>query len=168
MYNHGDLYRKGLGNSTTPEQKRAALAEAAEQRYVEFTGGATKYTAGAPLKLTGNAIGDEFFDFYRTPRGEVTPAGASPQTSTMPTLITNAKFYNFYPFEDIETISPRPLLFITGSEAHSREYSEDAYKRAAEPKELVIIPGANHVDLYDRVSLIPFDKLTTFFKSNLK
>ncbi|CAN7411371.1 alpha/beta hydrolase [Pseudomonas sp. GL-B-26] len=168
MYNHGDLYRKGLGNSTTPEQKRTALAEAAEQRYVEFTGGATKYTAGAPLKLTGNAIGDEFYDFYRTPRGEVTPAGASPQTSTMPTLATNAKFYNFYPFEDIETISPRPLLFITGSEAHSREYSEDAYKRAAEPKELVIIPGANHVDLYDRVNLIPFAKLTTFFKSNLK
>ena len=168
MYNHGDLYRKGLGNSTTLEQKRTALAEAAEQRYVEFTGGATKYTAGAPLKLTGNAIGDEFFDFYRTPRGEVTPAGASPQTSTMPTLTTNAKFYNFYPFEDIETISPRPLLFIAGSEAHSREYSEDAYKRAAEPKELAIIPGANHVDLYDRVNFIPFAKLTTFFKSNLK
>ena len=168
MYNHGDLYRKGLGNSTTPEQKRQALAEAAEQRYVEFTGGPTRYTAGAPLKLTGNAIGDEFVDFYRTPRGEVTPAGATPQTSTMPTLTTNAKFYNFYPFEDIETISPRPLLFITGSEAHSREYSEDAYKRAAEPKELVIIPGANHVDLYDRVNLIPFAKLTTFFKSNLK
>jgi fermentation-respiration switch protein FrsA (DUF1100 family) len=168
MYNHGDLYRKGLGNSTTPEQKRQALAEAAEQRYVEFTDGPTRYTAGAPLKLTGNAIGDEFVDFYRTPRGEVTPAGATPQTSTMPTLTTNAKFYNFYPFEDIETISPRPLLFITGSEAHSREYSEDAYKRAAEPKELVIIPGANHVDLYDRVNLIPFAKLTTFFKSNLK
>ena len=168
MYNHGDLYRKGLDNSTTPEQKRQALAEAAEQRYVEFTGGPTRYTAGAPLKLTGNAIGDEFVDFYRTPRGEVTPAGATPQTSTMPTLTTNAKFYNFYPFEDIETISPRPLLFITGSEAHSREYSEDAYKRAAEPKELFIIPGANHVDLYDRVNLIPFAKLTTFFKSNLK
>ena len=168
MYNHGDLYRKGLGNSTTPEQKRQALAEAAEQRYVEFTGGPTRYTAGAPLKLTGNAIGDEFVDFYRTPRGEVTPAGATPQTSTMPTLTTNAKFYNFYPFEDIETISPRPLLFITGSEAHSREYSEDAYKRAAEPKELLIIPDTGHVDLYDRVNLIPFAKLTTFFKSNLK
>ena len=45
---------------------------------------------------------------------------------------------NFYPFNDIETISPRPMLFITGDQAHSREFSEDAYKRAAEPKELVI------------------------------
>ena len=74
---------------------------------------------------------------------------------------------NFYPFEDIETISPRPMLFITGSEAHSREFSEDAYARAAEPKELVVIPGAGHVDLYDRTDLIPFDKLVSFFKKNL-
>ena len=75
---------------------------------------------------------------------------------------------NFYPFKDIETISPRPMLFIAGSKAHSREYSEDAYKRAAEPKEVVIVQGAGHVDLYDRVGLIPFDKLTSFFRQNLK
>jgi fermentation-respiration switch protein FrsA (DUF1100 family) len=168
MYNHGDLYRKGLGNSTTAEQKKQFLATAAEQRYVEFIGGKTAYTSGSPLKLTGDAIADEFFDFYRTPRGEVTPAGASPQTTTMPTLSSNVKFMNFYPFDDIESISPRPLLFITGSEAHSREYSEDAYKRSAQPKELLIIPGANHVDLYDRVNLIPFDKLAGFFRNNLK
>lgn len=62
----------------------------------------------------------------------------------------------------------RPVLFITGSEAHSREFSEDAYGRAAKPKELVIIPNAGHVDLYDRVQLIPFDKLESFFKANLK
>ena len=92
----------------------------------------------------------------------------SPQITTMPTLTSNVKFMNFYPFEDIETISPRPLLFIAGSEAHSREYSEDAYKRAAEPKAVVIVQGAGHVDLYDRVSLIPFDKLTSFFRQNLK
>ena len=47
-------------------------------------------------------------------------------------------------------------------------FSDDAYKRAAEPKELLIIPDAGHVDLYDQVNLIPFAKLTTFFKSNLK
>ena len=74
---------------------------------------------------------------------------------------------NFYPFNDIETISPRPMLFITGDQAHSREFSEDAYKRAAEPKELVFVPGAGHVDLYDRVNLIPFDKLESFFNRHL-
>jgi fermentation-respiration switch protein FrsA (DUF1100 family) len=75
---------------------------------------------------------------------------------------------NFYPFNDIETISPRPMLFITGEIAHSREFSEDAYRLAGEPKELFIVPGAGHVDLYDRVNYIPFDKLTSFFTKYLK
>lgn len=60
------------------------------------------------------------------------------------------------------------MLFIAGDQAHSREFSEEGYRLAAEPKELVIVPGAGHVDLYDRVNLIPFDKLTTFFQTNLK
>jgi fermentation-respiration switch protein FrsA (DUF1100 family) len=60
------------------------------------------------------------------------------------------------------------MLFITGDKAHSREFSEDAYRLAGDPKELVIVPGAGHVDLYDRVNLIPFDNLTTFFRNNLK
>jgi hypothetical protein len=60
------------------------------------------------------------------------------------------------------------MLFITGDKAHSKEFSEDAYKRAAEPKELVIVPNAGHVDLYDKTDLIPFDKLEGFFKTNLK
>ena len=88
--------------------------------------------------------------------------------TTHPTPSSNVKFINFYPFEDIETISPRPMFFITGENAHSREFSEDAYRLAAEPKELYIVPGAGHVDLYDRVSLIPFDKLESFFKEYLK
>lgn len=83
-------------------------------------------------------------------------------------ITSEVKFANFYPFNDIETISPRPMLFIAGETAHSREFSEDAYKRAAEPKELLIVQGAGHVDLYDRAGLIPFDKLTSFFRQNLK
>jgi fermentation-respiration switch protein FrsA (DUF1100 family) len=60
------------------------------------------------------------------------------------------------------------MLFIAGEKAHSLEFSQDAYQRAAEPKELLIIPGAGHVDLYDRVGLIPWNKLTAFFSENLK
>jgi hypothetical protein len=63
---------------------------------------------------------------------------------------------------------PRSRGTVTGQNAHSREFSEDAYQLAAEPKELVIIPGAGHVDLYDRTDLIPFNKLTNFFQNSLR
>lgn len=170
MYDMGAANRIGLNHSLTLAQRKQIIADAAEQRYVEFQGGATKYTSGTVHEITekSNPIEREFYDFYRTPRGEFTPAGSSPLLTTHPTLSSNTKFMNFYPFNDIETISPRPLLFITGDQAHSKEFSEDAYKRAAEPKELYYVAGAGHVDLYDRVELIPFDKLESFFKANLK
>lgn len=60
------------------------------------------------------------------------------------------------------------MLFITGDQAHSKEFSEDAYQRAAQPKELYYVKNAGHVDLYDRINLIPFEKLTDFFKHNLQ
>ena len=170
MYDMGAANRNGLNHSLTLAQRKQIIADAAEQRYVEFQGGATKYTSGTVHEITekSNPIEREFYDFYRTPRGEFTPAGSSPLLTTHPTLSSNTKFMNFYPFNDIETISPRPLLFITGDQAHSKEFSEDAYKRAAEPKELYYVAGAGHVDLYDRVELIPFDNLESFFKANLK
>jgi uncharacterized protein len=164
MYDMGAANRDGLRHSVTLEQRKTILEQAAQQRDVEFSGGATEFTGGTPEELTeqSTAIDREFYDFYRTARGH------SPNTTTHPTLTSNVKFMNFYPFEDIETISPRPMLFITGDQAHSREFSEEAYRLAAEPKELVMVPGAGHVDLYDRVNLIPFDKLTAFFQNNLK
>lgn len=170
MYDMGAASRNGLKHGLSLEQRKLIIAEAAGQRYAEYEGGETKYTGGTLHELTENStpIEREFYGFYRTPRGEYTPEGASPLTTTHPTLTSNVKFMNFYPFNDIETISPRAMLFITGSEAHSREFSEDAYRRAAEPKELYIVPEAGHVDLYDRVNLIPFDKLDRFFKDNLK
>ncbi|MDQ0678589.1 fermentation-respiration switch protein FrsA (DUF1100 family) [Arthrobacter pascens] len=164
MYDMGAANRDGLRKSVTLEQRRAMIEQAAKQRDSEFAGGKIQYTGGTPEELTAesSAVDREFYDFYRTARGYC------PNTTTHPTLATNAKFMNFYPFADLEIISPRPLLFITGDQAHSREFSENAYQLAAEPKELVMVPGAGHVDLYDRVGLIPFDKLTTFFRTNLK
>lgn len=169
MYDMGGVTRNALHHSLTLEQRKQVIAEAAEQRYTEFNGGETKYTGGTTHELTDSThpIQREFFDFYRTPRGEVTPKGSSPLLTTHPTLTSNVKFMNFYPFNDIATISPRPMLFITGENAHSREFSEEAYTLAGEPKELFVVPKAGHVDLYDRVNLIPFQKLAAFFRDNL-
>jgi fermentation-respiration switch protein FrsA (DUF1100 family) len=164
MYDMGAANRNGVRHSVTLEQRKSVLEQAAQQRDVEFSGGETEFTGGTPEELTdqSTAVDREFYDFYRTARGH------SPDTTTHPTLTSNVKFMNFYPFDGIDTISPRPMLFIAGENAHSREFSEEAYRLAGQPKELVIIPGAGHVDLYDRVNLIPFDKLTTFFQNNLK
>ncbi len=170
MYNMGDAMRYGLNKSQTLEQRKAFQAQAAEQRYKVFEGGENEYVGGTTLELTEETdpIQKEFYDFYRTSRGEFIPEGSTKERATKPTLSSVTKFNNFYPFVDIETISPRPMLFITGDQAHSKEFSEDAYKRAAEPKELYYVEGAGHVDLYDRTALIPFAKLDAFFKDNLK
>ena len=170
MYDMGGANRNALNHSQTLAQRKQVIAAAATQRDMEFGGGAVAYTSGTVHALTADShpIEREFYDFYRTPRGQYTPKGATTLTTTHPTLTSNVKFMNFYPFNDIDTISPRPMLFITGDQAHSREFSEEAYRLAGQPKELVMIPGAGHVDLYDRVELIPFDKLASFFRSNLK
>lgn len=75
---------------------------------------------------------------------------------------------NFPLMANIKEVSPRPILMVAGEKAHSRYYSEDAYAVASEPKELVIVPGADHVDLYDNMEKIPFDKLEQFFNTNLR
>ncbi|KAF1786785.1 Alpha/Beta hydrolase fold [Phytophthora cactorum] len=141
----------------SPEQYKITIAEASQQRWVEAAGGKIRYTGGTIHELTADMhpIQREFYDFYRTPRGEFTPEGSSPDLTTHPTFSSNVRFLNFYPFNDIETISPRPLLLVSGDQASPRAFSEDAYALAG------------HVDLYDRTDLIPFDKIAHFFKKNL-
>lgn len=106
----------------------------------------------------------EFFDYYRVKRGfhPRSVNSTSAWCRTMPLSFMNMPLLTY-----IKEISPRPVLIITGEKAHSRYFAETAFRNAAEPKELVIIPGANHVDLYDRKELIPFAKLESFFTKNL-
>src|SRR5471030_1724108 len=91
MYDMGAANRNALNHSQTIEQRKQIIAEAATQRYVEFTGGETKYTSGTDhvLNEKTHPIQREFFDFYRTPRGEFTPKGSSRTLTTHPTLTSN-------------------------------------------------------------------------------
>lgn len=170
MYDMGSALRNGLNHSFSLEQRKALIKSAVDQRLNEFKGSEIAYVPGTVNKIDASTpeIQREFFDFYRTARGGFTLKGEKEALTTKPMLSSIGKFMNFYPFNDIETISPRPMLFITGDKAHSKEFSEDAYKRAGQPKELVVVPNAGHVDLYDRTDLIPFAKLTSFFQANLK
>lgn len=170
MYDMGAAARDGLNKSTSLEQRKVIIQASIDQRFNEFTGGEIEYIPGTVNELDGStpAIQREFYDFYRTSRGAYTPKGERAELTTKPMLSSLAKFMNFYPFNDIETISPRPMLFISGDQAHSREFSAEAYRLAGQPKELHWVKGAGHVDLYDRADLIPFAKLTAFFQKNLK
>lgn len=146
------------------------LAQAAQQRTAEFKGAKPVYTGGTvtELKPDTDAMQREFYDFYRTKRGEFTPKGADPKHTTMPMLSSNVKFANFYPLNDLNRVSPRPMLFITGDAAQSKIFSEMAYQAAGEPKELYYVKGANHTDMYDNADKIPFAKLVEFYRANLK
>lgn len=75
---------------------------------------------------------------------------------------------NFPLLARIKEISPRPVLIVVGDHAFSKYFGEDAFEAAAEPKELFVVPDAGHVDLYDKMGKIPFDKLEAFFRQNLK
>ncbi|HBO6206992.1 TPA: alpha/beta hydrolase [Pseudomonas aeruginosa] len=170
MYDMGAVTRNGLKHSVTLEQRKALLVKAAEQRYTEYTTGKGIFLSYLPAQPTAETdpVTREFWDFYRTPRGIAIPEGMTLEQTQNRMLTSEVRFMNFYPFNDIESISPRPLLFITGDQAHSKEFSEDAFQRATEPKELYYVKGAGHVDLYDRADLIPWEKLTDFYQKNLK
>jgi uncharacterized protein len=168
MYDMSRVMAKGYFDKLTPEERTKTLEQMSQQRWADAEKGTpAPSTNNLPEKLQGNEpqFVVDYFNYYKTPRGfhpnSVNSNGA--WTATSPLSFMNMPLLTY-----IKEISPRPVLLIAGEKAHSRYFSEDAYKAAAEPKELVIIPNASHVDLYDQTNLIPFDKLTLFFNEHLK
>lgn len=168
LYDMTRVMSKGYNDSVTLEQRTKTLENLGEQRWKDAENG--KPAAG-PRNLPETLKGDEpqfikeYFDYYRTPRG----FQANSVNSNGAWLLTNPiAFMNMPILSYVKEISPRPMLLIAGENAHSRYFSEDIFKVANEPKELIIIPNAVHVDLYDKVNVIPFDTLEKFFKDNLK
>ncbi|GEO03713.1 hypothetical protein AAE02nite_13770 [Adhaeribacter aerolatus] len=168
MYDMSRVNAKGYFDKLTLEERTKTLEQMSQQRWADAQKGTpAPSTNNLPEKLQGNEpqFVVDYFNYYKTPRGfhpnSVNSNGA--WTATMPLSFMNMPLLTY-----IKEISPRPVLLIAGEKAHSRYFSEDAYQAAAEPKELVIIPNASHVDLYDQTDMIPFDKLSAFFNENLK
>ncbi len=166
MYDMTRVMSKGYNDAVTLEQRANTLEQLGEQRWKDAEAGTFTYGP----KLNGDLKGNEpqflkeYYDYYRTARGYHERAINSNGSWTATTALS---FMNMPILTYIKEISPRPILIIAGEKAHSRYFSEDAFKAAAEPKELLIIPDAVHVDLYDKTDLIPFDKLDTFFRKHL-
>ncbi len=166
MYDMGRARRQGINDAITYEQRMKTLDEIGEQRTKEFAGEPRKEIRALPTKVDANTpkFALDFLDYYDTPRGN------HPNSTAYYSFTSLAPMMNFFPFIQIETISPRPLLFIVGENAVSAYFSEDAYNKAKEPKELYVVPEATHVDLYDRPEFMKYslEKLDEFFKQYLK
>ena len=167
MYDMGRARRQGVGDSQTYEQRMAILDEIGRQRTMEYGGAVRKDIRALPEKVDENTpkFAIDFLDYYDNPQ-----RGQHPNSTGYYSYTSLAPMMNFFPFAQIETISPRPMLFIVGENAVSKYFSEDAYAKAAEPKELFVVPGATHVDLYDQPKYlkITLPKLDSFFKQHLK
>jgi hypothetical protein len=169
MYDISDYVRNGLGRYITAEQRNQMLDQLGEQRWNDFENGKPAMPQGGFPAQPAEAVPEglppvfaEFYEYYGMKRGW------HPNIVDNFTVTSSMAFINFPLLTHLEDISPRPILMIAGENAHSLYFTEEAYKKAAEPKELIIIPGARHIDLYDREDVIPFDKLESFFKEKFK
>ncbi len=168
MYDMSRVIRYGWKDSMTDAQRNQALDQLGEQRWQDFANGAPLLPQGFPSEAATtipagmDPISSEFWEYYAMERGH------HPRSHGPFTMTSNMAFMNFPLVNYIKSISPRPILFIMGENAHSRYFTEDIYEMAAEPKELYIVKGARHIDLYDRKDMIPFDKIVSFFTEALK
>jgi fermentation-respiration switch protein FrsA (DUF1100 family) len=167
MYDMTRVMAKGYDDATTLEQRTKALEQLGEQRWKDAEKGTfAPSSSNLPEKLQGNEpqFVKDYFDYYKTPRGfhsrSINSNGS--WTATNPMSFMNMPLLTY-----IKEIAPRPVLLVAGEKAHSRYFSEDAFKAAAGQKEILIIPNAVHVDLYDKVDVIPFERLTSFFTHHL-
>lgn len=164
MYDMTVAARLGFDKKSLQKEKERL----SYQRWVDFESGFPEYKPSfpeKPFKKVPEGVPEpdaEWLRFYAVKRG------FHPNARGGFTTTSNMAFINFSLLSHIDEISPRPILFVVGDRAHSRFFSDDAYKKAKMPKEMYVVEDAEHIDLYDRVDRIPFDKLEDFFKSNLK
>ena len=165
MYDMTAAARLGLETKEDVLRAKKALCE---QRWKDAENGFPQYVPYFPEEPLDEVPAEleeptaEWFRFYAVRRG------FHPNARGGFTTTSDLAFMNYNLLDHIDEISPRPILFVMGDRAHSRFFSENAYAAAQEPKEIYNVEDAEHIDLYDRVDRIPFDKLESFFKENLK
>jgi uncharacterized protein len=157
---------RGYFDALEPAERTELLESLSRQRWTDAEAGSHALAGGLPETLDGvdNPVLEMYWNCYKTARGFHL---RSVNSTTGWTVTSPLSFMNMPLLTYIAEIGPRPVLLIAGENAHSRYFSEDAFAAAAEPKELMIIPGADHVDLYDQTDVIPFDRLARFFGQHL-
>ena len=167
-FNLGEARRDGMGTISFDERMKR-LANASEARSREASGEPVQtvpVVPDSPANFTESTpqLYREGYEYYRTARGRHPNSPNRYVFSSLPLQIA------FFPFNQIEMISPRPLLLIAGSKADTLFWSKDVMEKAREPKELFIVEGATHIDMYDKPQYVTpaVAQLKEFFDKALK
>ena len=167
MYDMTRVTAKGYNDTIDPDARYQMKEQLNKQRTEDFKNGTYAKAQGLPDKLTGDEpqFVKDYVNYYKTERGfhkrSIGSNGGWNTTSSLSLINMPILAYS----DEIRNA----VLMIHGENAHSRYFSEDAFKKLkGDNKELYIVEGANHVDLYDNLDKIPFDKIETFFRTYLK
>jgi uncharacterized protein len=166
-FNLGEARREGMG-TISYEERMKRLRDAAAARSREARGEPVQLVPVVPdttASFTDRTpqLYREGYDYYRTPRAQHPNSPNRYVFSSLPQQMA------FFPFDQLDTISPRPLLLIAGSKADTLFWSQQVIGKAKDPKELFVIDGATHMDLYDRPQFVApaVTKLMGFFGRHL-
>ena len=167
MYDMTRVTANGYFDSMDENPRYELKEKLNKQRTEDFKNGKYAKAPGLPDKLTGDEpqFVKDYVGYYKTKRGfHVRSIGSNGGWNTTSSLsLINMPILSYA--NEIRNA----VLMIHGEKAHSRYFSEDAFKKLkGDNKELLIVPGANHVDLYDNLEKIPFDKIEAFYKAYLK
>ena len=168
MYDMSRVAREGyFGSADSKEARDEQRAAWSAQRTADYAAGTYKRAGGVvdPLPEDAPYFVKDYYAYYKTPRGYHERSGNSNDGWNVTGTISLLN----QPILSMAGEIDAPVLLVHGEKAHSRYFSEGAFELLkGDNKELMIIPGASHVDLYDNFEAIPFDKLESFFSENLK
>ncbi|WP_308513170.1 alpha/beta hydrolase [uncultured Turicimonas sp.] len=166
MYDMTRVLSKGYFDSMTVEDRYKLREKLNEQRTKDALTGTPERAGGLPDKLNGTEplFVKEYWEYYKQPRGYHSRSLNSNEGWTKTSQLSFMNMPILAYSDEIRS----PVMMMHGEKAHSLYFSQDAFKKLiGDNKELVIIPGANHVDLYDNDKFIPWQKIVDFYKKNL-
>ena len=164
MYDISRLLRNGWEDGSSDQDRRSLLNTLAQQRWADVDAGQPQLQPVFPATMPAEGpdpITREFFEYYVEPRGR------HPRSIGGFTLTSGMAHVNFGQLRHLADIAPRRVLLISGDQAHSLYFSKTVHSQIPDHSELLVVPGARHIDLYDRVGMIPFDRLEQFFSAAL-
>ncbi|MEK1933067.1 MAG: alpha/beta hydrolase [Pararhizobium sp.] len=167
MFNLGEARREAMGLLSYEDRMRR-LNDAGEQRSKEARGEPVRLVPvvpESPAEFTDSTpdLYRQGYEYYVTDRAKHPNSPNRYMFSSLPLQMA------FFPFDQVETISPRPMLMIVGEKADTKFWSDEVYAKAKEPKALFVVNGATHMDMYDKPQFVgpAVDKLNAFFGQHL-